>query len=83
MADRQQSASSFGPEGDDAFGDSSFQDGSGPLDGGGANAANWSSLAGQASFATEVARQWVKEHQKEAMVGAFAAGVFFGSWFRS
>lgn len=35
-----------------------------------------------ASFAVDVARLWVREHQKPAMLGAFAVGVFVGALLR-
>lgn len=34
------------------------------------------------SFATEMARMWVKRHQKASMLGAFAVGVFAGAMLR-
>lgn len=34
------------------------------------------------SFAMDLARMWVQEHQKTAMLGAFAAGVFIGALVR-
>jgi hypothetical protein len=83
MADQQQSASSFGPEDGPSGEEAPFEDPPDPLSDGAPDTVNGASLSGQAAFATEVARQWVKGHQKEAMVGAFAVGVFFGSWFRS
>jgi hypothetical protein len=36
----------------------------------------------QASFALDLARAWVKDHQRAAMLGAFATGVVLGSLFR-
>lgn len=30
----------------------------------------------------DLARMWVQEHQKTAMLGAFAAGVFIGALVR-
>jgi hypothetical protein len=34
------------------------------------------------SFATDMARMWVKRHQKASMLGAFAIGVFAGAMLR-
>lgn len=34
------------------------------------------------SFAGDVARIWVQEHQKATMLGAFAVGVFVGALLR-
>lgn len=36
----------------------------------------------QASFALNVARTWVKDHQKASMLGAFATGVVLGALVR-
>lgn len=36
----------------------------------------------QSSFAWEMAKMWIKEHQTTAMLGAFAVGVFAGALFR-
>lgn len=35
-----------------------------------------------AGFAYEMAKMWVRDHQKTAMVGAFATGVFLGALLR-
>ncbi len=40
------------------------------------------SKGGQLSMAWNVARMWIKEHQREAMLGAFATGVFLGACLR-
>lgn len=37
---------------------------------------------GELSMAWSVARMWIKEHQREAMLGAFATGVFVGAYLR-
>lgn len=34
------------------------------------------------SFAVDMARLWVKQHQKATMLGAFAVGVFVGALLR-
>lgn len=34
------------------------------------------------SFAVDVARLWVRRHQKASMLGAFAVGVFVGALLR-
>jgi hypothetical protein len=34
------------------------------------------------SLAVDMARMWVREHQKASMLGAFALGVFAGAWMR-
>lgn len=34
------------------------------------------------SLAWDMARMWVREHQKAAMIGAFAVGVLTGAWLR-
>lgn len=36
----------------------------------------------QVSLMLDMARLWVREHQKASMLGAFAVGVFAGSWLR-
>jgi hypothetical protein len=36
----------------------------------------------QASFAIDVTRAWIKDHQKATMLGAFATGIVLGSLFR-
>jgi hypothetical protein len=41
-----------------------------------------SALAGRSSFALDMARMWVKEHQTSVMLGAFAVGVAAGALFR-
>jgi hypothetical protein len=41
-----------------------------------------SSAKVQASFALDMARAWVKDHQKATMLGAFASGVVLGALFR-
>lgn len=41
-----------------------------------------SSAKVQASFALDVARAWIKDHQKATMLGAFASGVVLGALFR-
>lgn len=38
--------------------------------------------SGQLSMAWNVARMWIKEHQREAMLGAFATGVLVGAYLR-
>lgn len=40
------------------------------------------SLGDRSSFALDMARMWIKEHQTESMLGAFAVGVFVGALFR-
>lgn len=37
---------------------------------------------GASSFATDMARLWVRRHQKASMLGAFAVGVFVGAMLR-
>lgn len=34
------------------------------------------------SMVGDMARMWVREHQKASMLGAFAIGVFAGAWLR-
>jgi hypothetical protein len=41
-----------------------------------------SSWSGRSAFALDMARMWVKEHQKTTMLGAFAVGVFVGALSR-
>ena len=41
-----------------------------------------SSWSARSAFALDMARMWVKEHQKTAMLGAFAVGVFVGALSR-
>lgn len=41
-----------------------------------------SSGGASASFALDMARLWVQEHQKASMLGAFAVGVFVGAMLR-
>jgi len=36
----------------------------------------------EGSFALDMARIWVKQHQKAAMLGAFGVGVFVGALLR-
>lgn len=40
------------------------------------------SLGASASLALQMARSWVKQHQKATMLSAFATGVFLGRCFR-
>lgn len=40
------------------------------------------SSGGQLSMAWDVARLWIKDNQRPAMLGAFAAGVFVGAYLR-
>jgi len=74
----------FGRPSGDPFGGDSFE---GPSDGGrsfDASGGSGSRTVGSesAGFAYEMAKMWVQDHQKEAMVGAFAAGVFLGALLR-
>ena len=39
-------------------------------------------LDGSPSFAVNMARMWVQQHQKASMLGAFAVGVFVGAMLR-
>lgn len=39
-------------------------------------------IPGSASMALDVGRMWVRTHQKESMLGAFAVGVFVGVLLR-
>lgn len=41
-----------------------------------------SAFASRSSFALDMARMWVKEHQTSVMLGAFAVGVAAGALFR-
>lgn len=34
------------------------------------------------TFAADVAKIWIQEHQKASMLGAFAVGVFVGAMLR-
>jgi len=70
MAESQRSASSSST---DPFGTEDRQEGSEFLSG---------ESGDQLSLALDVGRMWVREHQKMAMLCAFAVGVFTGSWFR-
>lgn len=59
-----------GPDGDGP----SFDSSGGPMPDG---------MGGEsAGFAYEMAKMWVRDHQKTAMVGAFATGVFLGALLR-
>jgi hypothetical protein len=67
---------------DDPFGDAcpSFEDGPEPTE-------PPTDLPGAAagldpSLALSLARSWVREHQNVTMLGAFAVGVFVGSFLR-
>ena len=40
------------------------------------------SIGNRSSFALDMARLWIEEHQRSVMLGAFAAGVFAGALFR-
>jgi len=41
-----------------------------------------STIGPQVSLTVDMARMWVREHQKASMLGAFAMGVFTGAWLR-
>lgn len=41
-----------------------------------------STMGPQVSLTVDMARMWVREHQKASMLGAFAVGVFAGAWLR-
>lgn len=41
-----------------------------------------SAMGPQVSLSVDMARMWVREHQKASMLGAFAVGVFAGAWLR-
>lgn len=75
------------PESPDPFPSSSGEDATDF--GGEANAPPWESENPEfgredveESFAADMARLWVKRHQKATMLGAFAAGVFVGALLR-
>jgi hypothetical protein len=40
------------------------------------------SMGDRSAFALDMARIWMKEHQKATMLGAFAVGVFAGALLR-
>ena len=40
------------------------------------------SMGDRSSFALDMARMWVEEHQTSVMLGAFAVGVFTGALLR-
>lgn len=42
----------------------------------------FSASGDQLSFAWNVARMWIKEHQQASMLGAFALGIFVGAYIR-
>jgi len=39
-------------------------------------------MGDRSAFALDMARMWMKEHQKATMLGAFAVGVFAGALLR-
>lgn len=59
-------------------GDASAPDWADPDDAEGAA----TTFADRSSFALDMARMWVQEHQKSAMLGAFAVGVVAGALIR-
>lgn len=70
MAESQGSASPSSP---DPFEEQTRQPEEGPPLGGSNE---------ELSLVLDVARMWLREHQKTAMLTAFAVGVFTGSWLR-
>lgn len=70
MTESRESASAPSP---DAFSSADGPGDMGPLSGG---------TDATVSLAVDMARMWVREHQKASMLGAFAIGVFTGAWMR-
>lgn len=64
------------------LGDDPFSGPKGPPDPSPSGSGAGFASSGEVAFALDVAKMWLRDYQKEAMVGAFATGVFLGSLLR-
>ena len=86
MPDDPSAAPNFSPDDgeDDPFAEfeASFDAPDGPGGGGDFGPSGPSATGLNAALALDLARSWVKQHQKATMLGAFATGVLLGSLLR-